>query len=197
MVEGEFASMRLIHQLVPSFAPKPLSWGTCVDHPDRHFILFSFHDLKEGLLPPPPDRVAFAAAQLHQLSLALTIPRLGKFGFHIATYNGTLKQDNTWTDTWEDFYTRGMVRMLELEEEAGGPCQELRDISKPFLERVIPRLLRPLETGGRSIQPVLVHGDLWIGNVSTRVSTGEPMMFDASAFWGHNECPFSFLFFFS
>ncbi|KAK4124279.1 hypothetical protein N657DRAFT_680294 [Parathielavia appendiculata] len=40
---------------------------------------------------------------------------------------------------------------------------------------------------GRSIQPILIHGNLWIGNAPTRKDTGEPMMFDASAFWGHNE----------
>lgn len=193
--------MRLIHQIVPSFVPKPIAWGTTSADPDRHFILFTFHDLQpEGSLPPP-DRVAFAAAQLHQLShLHLhsdnAAPRLGKFGFHITTYNGTLKQDNTWTDTWEEFYTRGMVRMLQLEEEShnsgpsggSGACQELRQVAKPFLEKVIPRLLRPLETNGRSIQPVLLHGDLWIGNVAARKDTGEVIMFDASAFWGHNEC---------
>jgi fructosamine-3-kinase len=35
-----------------------------------------------------------------------------------------------------------------------------------LLKKVIPRLLDPLETDGRSIKPVLLHGDLWLGNVS-------------------------------
>lgn len=83
---------------------------------------------------------------------------INQFGFHITTFNGKLAQDNTWTDTWEEFYVRGMRRML-----------------------------RPLETGGRRIEPVL-HGDLWTGNVATQDATGEPLMFDSSAFWGHHEC---------
>jgi fructosamine-3-kinase len=188
MIQGEYESMLLIHQTVPAFAPQPLAWGTCTN-PDQHFLLFSFHELQKGL--PSIDRLTHAVAQLHMLS-AGAAPFLKderkKFGFHITTYNGTLAQDNTWTETWAEFYARGMRRMLQLERDARGPSEELDEISGPFLEKVIPRLLRPLETDGRSIQPVLIHGDLWIGNVSTREDTGEPMMFDASAFWGHNEC---------
>jgi protein-ribulosamine 3-kinase len=183
MVHGEHESMLLIHKIIPSFSAKPLAWGACRD-PDRHFILFTFHDLEQGL--PSIPRLTFAVAQLHQLSRS--VPRHGKFGFHITTYNGILAQDNTWTDTWEEFYIRGVRRMLALEEEVRGHSQELQDLSKLFLEKVVPRLLRPMETGGRTVEPVLIHGDLWIGNVSTQRDTGDPLVFDASAFWGHNEC---------
>ncbi|KAK4242393.1 Fructosamine kinase-domain-containing protein [Achaetomium macrosporum] len=187
MIEGEYESMLLIYKTVPAFAPQPLAWGTCTDT-DRHFLLFSFYELQKGL--PSIDRLTHAVAQLHTVS-AKAAPYLEdkrkRFGFHITTYNGTLAQDNTWTETWEEFYSRGMKRILQLEKEARGLSEELEAISGPFLETVIPRLLRPLETDGRSIEPVLIHGDLWIGNLSTRKDTGEPIMFDASAFWGHNE----------
>jgi fructosamine-3-kinase len=188
MIQGEYESMVLIHKTVPAFAPQPLAWGTCTD-PGLHFLLFPFHEFQKGL--PPIDRLTYAVAQLHTLSVRAAPfweDKRKKFGFHITTYNGTLAQDNTWTETWAEFYARGMRRMLQLERDARGPNEELDEISGPFLDKVIPRLLRPLETGGRSIQPVLIHGDLWIGNVSTREDTGEPMIFDASAFWGHNEC---------
>ncbi|KAM7224378.1 Fructosamine kinase domain containing protein [Rhypophila decipiens] len=165
MIQGEYESMLLIYKTVPDFTPQPL-----------------------GL--PSTDRLAYAVTQLH-ITSAKAAPCLEdkrkRFGFHITTYNGVLAQDNTWTETWDEFYSRGMKRMLQLEEEARGPSEELETISRPFLEKVIPRLLRPLEVEGRSIEPVLIHGDLWIGNVSTRKDTREPMMFDASAFWGHNE----------
>ena len=81
--------------------------------------------------------------------------------------------------------------MLALEEEARGPSDELKQLSEPLLTKVIPRLLRPMESNGRRIEPVLIHGDLWFGNVSVRRDTQQPMMFDASAFWGHNECRIS------
>ncbi|EEU35809.1 uncharacterized protein NECHADRAFT_77174 [Fusarium vanettenii 77-13-4] len=165
-----------------------------------YFILFTFHRLSESnpSIPRSSDSVNPSRAGLPSIShFPEAVARLhtrsidknptGKFGFHKPTYNGTLEQKNTWTDTWEEFYAEEMRHVLKLEEEARGPSEELQQLSGPFLDKVIPRLLRPLETGGRSITPVLLHGDLWLGNVSTREGSDDPLMFDASAFWGHNE----------
>ena len=63
----------------------------------------------------------------------------------------------------------------------------------------MPRLLRPLENKkyGRSVKPVLLHGDLWIGNASWEEKgikeEGNCVLFDSSAFYGHNECQCFFL----
>jgi protein-ribulosamine 3-kinase len=81
-----------------------------------------------------------------------------------------------------------MKRMLELEEIAQGPSEELDQLLVPLYEKVIPRLLRPLEIGGRQVQPCLVHGDLWYGNALMDLATDKPITFDACAFWAHNEC---------
>ncbi|KAK2600094.1 hypothetical protein QQS21_005180 [Conoideocrella luteorostrata] len=192
MFEGEYESLKLINKIIPKFSPEPLAWGKCkglAEKPDEYFIMFTFHPLLKG--NPPVPRFAEAVAQLHTLSMReyATANPDGKFGFHITTYNGTLAQDNTWTRTWEEFFIRGMRRMLALEEISGGPNEQLQELSKPFFDKVIPRLLRPLETAGRSIKPVLLHGDLWLGNVSVKEGSEDqdPLMFDASAFWGHNE----------
>lgn len=77
-----------------------------------------------------------------------------------------------------------MKHMLELEEAAHGldKTGKMQELKGLLLEKVIPRLLRPMETEGRSITPTLVHGDFWHGNTSTDVDTGAPLMFDASAF---------------
>lgn len=78
--------------------------------------------------------------------------------------------------------------MLDLGAEVQGPSEELRRLEKPLFEKIIPRLLRPLETGGRKIRPCLVRGDLWYGKASPDAASGNPLMLDASAFWGHDEC---------
>ncbi len=57
-----------------------------------------------------------------------------------------------------------------------------------ILDKVIPRLLRPLETEGRNIQPRIVHGDMWDGNTSVDATTDKPVIFDASGMYAHNEC---------
>ncbi|RKL12124.1 hypothetical protein BFJ70_g16313 [Fusarium oxysporum] len=188
MFKGEFESMSLIHQFIPDFSPKPLAWGKC-EESDRFFNLFDFHVLRPG--NPPIPQFTNAVAQLHNLSVKAN--PTGRFGFHVPTYNGTLEQDNDWTDSWEEFYARGMRHMLKLDEAARGPSDELKDLKGPFFDKVIPRLLRPLETNGRKVTPVLIHGDLWLGNVSVKEGTDDPLMFDASAFWGHNEYELSYM----
>lgn len=82
----------------------------------------------------------------------------------------------------------GLKHMFTLNFKAGGPCQELEDLLPSMFEMVIPRLLRPLESGGNSIVPSLVHGDLWCGNAAVTVAEDAPLIFDPSCFWAHNEC---------
>ena len=77
--------------------------------------------------------------------------------------------------------------MLDLERNVQGPSKELEELTAQLYEEVIPRLLRPL-TVLNSIKPVLIHGDLWYGNCCTDNATGKPIVFDACAFWAHNEC---------
>jgi len=35
---------------------------------------------------------------------------------------------------------------------------------------------------------IAISGDMWYGNAATDIATEEPIVFDSSAFYGHNEC---------
>lgn len=133
-----------------------------------------------------PEIESFTAsvARLHRDSLPQSP---GRFGFPVTTYMGPLPQDNTWCDTWEEYFKRGMTRMLNLESNVQGPSEELEKLTEQLYQKVIPRLLRPL-TVLKSVKPVLIHGDLWYGNCCTDNATGKPIVFDACVFWAHNEC---------
>ncbi|KAH0536795.1 hypothetical protein FGG08_006363 [Glutinoglossum americanum] len=181
MMSGEFASMSALHDTMPDLAPKPIAWGTYASNPNVHFFLCSFHDMTDEV----PDIEVFPAkiAELHMKGVSPN----GKFGFPVINYQGRLPQDTTWCDTWEECFSRSLKRMLELEEESQGYNEEMRFLSNAIMTKVIPRLLRPLETEGRQILPRLVHGDLWDGNTSTDVATDNPVIFDAAAFYAHNE----------
>jgi protein-ribulosamine 3-kinase len=184
MMNGEFESMSALYATSPDFLPKPHAWGSYKSIPDTHFFLCDFHDMVEEL--PDITRFTKLVAELHLRSVSLS-PN-GKYGFHVTTYMGPLPQDNTWTDTWEEFFIRGIKRMLMLERAAQGPSPELDELVPKLYEKVIPRLLRPLEIGSNPIKPALIHGDLWYGNCCTDSSTDRPIVFDACSFWAHNEC---------
>ena len=60
-------------------------------------------------------------------------------------------------------------------------------VCKLTLEKVVPRLLLPLQSEGRILKPCLVHGDCWDGNTAMDIRTGEAFVFDVCSFYGHNE----------
>jgi len=179
---GEFTSMNTIYSVLPDFAPRPIGWGTYASDPECHFYLATFHEMTEEL----PDINAFAwkVAELHMKSESPN----GKFGFPVTTFSGNAPQDNSWTDSWEAFFTQAVIRMLSLEEESQGSSDEMKKLGEALVKMVIPRLLRPMEINGRKLKPCLVHGDLWYGNACTDLKTNSPIIFDACSFYGHHEC---------
>ncbi|KAM7192874.1 Fructosamine kinase domain containing protein [Naviculisporaceae sp. PSN 640] len=183
-LKGEFEGTSAIYAAVPGFSPRPLAWGTLSSQPDSHFYVCDFYEFVDGALPEPTS-FCKNLARLHQ---APQKSPNQKFGFHCTTYNGDLPQDNTWFDKWEDFFANSLRHVLKVREERAGPNDELDSLLPTLFEKVIPRLLRPLETGGRTLTPSLVHGDLWCGNAAVIEETDESIVYDPAAFWGHNEC---------
>ncbi|KAI9172631.1 putative oryzin precursor [Paramyrothecium foliicola] len=180
-LKGEFTSTSAIHSVVPSFCPKPIAWGTFASDSDTHFYVCKFHDFFEGL--PDPESFCKSLAQLHSAESSN-----GKFGFGCVTYNGNLPQNNTWSDSWEEFFSNSLRQVLKVREERAGPHAKLDRLIPLLFEMVIPRLLRPLESGDQAIKPSLVHGDLWCGNVGiVDNNSGEGIVYDPASFWAHHE----------
>ena len=179
-LKGEFEGTAAIYSVAPDFVPKPLAWGTYESMPDTHFYICKFHDLESQL--PDPEEFCSKLAALHRN------PSSDKYGFHVTTYNGDIPQKNDWQNSWEAFFSEGLKHIFELNFQRGGPCKEFDELMPNLFEKVIPRLLRPLETAGNSIKPSLVHGDLWCGNAAVDMEADKPIVFDPSSFWAHNEC---------
>lgn len=182
MTRGEFHSISAIHITNPDFVPKPIACGTYSTVPDTHFFLCEFRDMIDDM--PDPEGFGALLSKLHQKSVSPT----GKFGFHITTYAGNLPQFVGWEDSWETFFAKSMRHALDLEIQRKGPSEELGVLSEALFQRVIPRLLRPLESEGRVVKPSLIHGDLWYANAGIDIDSDQPLVFDACCFFAHNEC---------
>lgn len=148
-----------------------------------HFFLCEFVHMRDEI--PGVRALGECIATLHSRSWARS-PN-GMFGFHVTTYNGLFPQHTAWSSSWEAFFIETLRSAFALEKKVHAPSLELTELTKPLLEKVCPRLLRPLETEGRVILPTLVHGDLWDNNTGVLTRTGAPCVFDASALWAHNE----------
>ncbi|XXH04482.1 hypothetical protein Hte_010898 [Hypoxylon texense] len=182
MVESEFECVRELHKLAGSFLPQPFATGTYSSMPNIHFLLCQFLYIKKDDEPPPPSELATTVAKIHQWG-----PLSSKFGSNFATFHGNVRVAHPFCETWEEYFTTTTRTLFDRERSVQGPSKEIERMIEPFFKKVIPRLLRPLETGGRSITPCLIHGDLWHGNVGTDKYTDKPLMFDAACFFAHNE----------
>ena len=75
----------------------------------------------------------------------MTLSPNGRYGFHVTTCNGWVPQDNTWCDSWTEFFIRGLKRMFQLDEKAHGLWSEIEPLLPLLYETVVPRLLDPFE----------------------------------------------------
>ncbi|KAL8978278.1 MAG: hypothetical protein Q9205_006101 [Flavoplaca limonia] len=177
-----------------------MSDGVGLPAPKAMFKHFSVEDVDEAVVSTIfmfvlfidmalriPDLAKFCAvlAEMHQNSIGHS-PE-GKYGFHVPTFQGNMEQNNGWTNKWEEYYVRGLRDFIKQEQAVQGRSEELDELLVPFFEKVVPRLLRPLEWGETKIKPCLLHVDIWYGNIAERTGTDEPIMFDPAAFWAHNE----------
>jgi fructosamine-3-kinase len=182
MMQGEYESLKAMHAVSPSLVPEPYGWGQYDDDPETYFLLAEFRDVGEQ--PPHPVNFTRRLAEMHIKSVSPT----GKFGFHITTCHSKLPQiTDCWEDSWAVLYRKQLAHMIKLDEEKHGPWPEFKIVCQLVLDKVIPRLLEPLQSGGRSIKPCLVHGNLWDENCAADMVTGEPFIFDAGSFYAHNE----------
>ena len=183
MMGGIYESEKALYDYSPDHIPKPMGWGVYAADPNKWFYIAEFHDMIDEV----PEAKPFVSiiSQIHKASMGKS--PTGKFGFHVTTHIAILPNDNTWQSSWEVWFAQAMRKMIELEEMAHGKDDKLESLKKDLFDKVIPRLLRPLETGGRSIQPCLVHSDIWPGNIMTDVDTDKIIIFDSCTFWGHNE----------
>ena len=182
MMEGEFNAMSELHKTMPTFIPKPHSWGKYhVGSPDSYFFLSQFIDMSDRV--PDPNQLCSKLATLHRNSVSPT----GKFGFHITTCQGHSPQAVAWESTWTGFFTKLLRHVADLDFKTNGHWDDLDKLEKRIFAEVIPRLIGNLEKDGRIVKPCLIHADLWEGNTGTSYETGDIYLFDSAAFYAHNE----------
>ena len=90
-----------------------------------------------------------------------------------------------WTDSWCELFSSHLSRILS-HAKTGFAWPEFNQLGGLVVSKVVPALLLPLQTDGRSIKPCLVHGDCWDRNTATG-EDGRAFFFDVASFYAHNE----------
>jgi protein-ribulosamine 3-kinase len=184
-LEGEFVGMSKLHQSAPQLVPKVLGWGKVkAAVPEKYFLLAEFKEFMPNLLPDPvklSERVA--ALHMHPNSVSPT----AMFGFPVQTFDGARVQAVSWDPSWTSFFSKLLAEAYRQDAGSNGIWPELETVYQKVQSHLIPRLIGALEREGRSVKPVLIHGDMWDGNIGVEKGTGDPWIFDCAAYYGHNE----------
>ncbi|KAI9725252.1 MAG: hypothetical protein M1828_003433 [Chrysothrix sp. TS-e1954] len=183
MIQGQYESDKAIHEVSPLFCPRPYAWGQYKTAGTQYYFLLSeFRTI--GQQPPEPIRFTQRLAECHKKSKSPN----GLFGFHTVTCHGKATQStDSWDASWTGIYSKLLEHALKSDQGTHEPWPEYDFCARLVVEKCIPMLLDPLQSGRRVIKPCLVHGNIWDENTATDMATGEPFVFDGSSLYAHNE----------
>uniref|UniRef100_A0A7N0V0N1 Protein-ribulosamine 3-kinase, chloroplastic n=1 Tax=Kalanchoe fedtschenkoi TaxID=63787 RepID=A0A7N0V0N1_KALFE len=174
MFEGEALGLKLMYETGTIRVPKPFKVGPLPT--GGSYIIMEF--IEFGSSRGDQSVLGRKLAEMH---------KAGKtdkgFGFDVDNTIGSTPQINTWTSDWMEFFGEhrlGYQLKLARDQYGDSPIFEKG-------QRLIKNLAPLFE--GVVVEPCLLHGDLWSGNISCN-KNGEPVILDPACYYGHNEAEF-------
>ncbi|EOA24392.1 hypothetical protein CARUB_v10017641mg [Capsella rubella] len=174
MFEGEALGLEAMYETSTIRVPKPHKVGALPT--GGSYIIMEFID--------------FGGSRGYQAELGRKLAEMHKagisskgFGFEVDNTIGSTPQINTWSSNWIEFYgEKRLGYQLELARDQYGDSaiyqkgQTLIQNMASLFENV-------------AIEPCLLHGDLWSGNIAYD-KNNEPVILDPACYYGHNEAEF-------
>lgn len=174
MFEGEALGLSAMYETRSIRVPRPFKFGVLPT--GGSYIIMEY--IEFGSSRGDQSLLGKKLAEMHKAA------KSGKgFGFHVDNTIGSTPQSNTWTSDWIQFYAEHRLGyQLKLARERFGDStiyekgQRLVNNIGSLFENVV-------------IEPCLLHGDLWSGNICSDKS-GQPVILDPACYYGHNEAEF-------
>ncbi|WP_461239571.1 fructosamine kinase family protein [Paucilactobacillus sp. N302-9] len=163
--DHEAAGLKLIGQVVTT--PKPIAQGNI--NGDAYLML-NWIETGTG----SQADLGQAVAQMHHQSAQ-------QFGFDSVHESGAIKKDNTWQSSWADFYAQQRLDLLVVAAKQNHVWNNWRQQHFESMRQQFVAYYKK-----HSVQPSLLHGDLWSGNYMF-ASDGRPVLIDPDVFYGDRE----------
>ncbi|CAG7903066.1 unnamed protein product [Brassica rapa] len=180
MFEGEALGLEAMYETKTIRVPKPHKANSCVK--------------QVGALPTGGSYIIMEFIEFgsrgSQAELGRKLAEMHKagksskgFGFEVDNTIGSTPQINTWSTDWIEFYG---------EKRLGYQLKLLRDqYGDTAIYQKGYTLIQNMASLFENvvIEPCLLHGDLWSGNIAYDKNS-EPVILDPACYYGHNEAEF-------
>jgi fructosamine-3-kinase len=174
LFEGEKKGLELLIEKSRFLVPKPIDRGV---FENKSYLLLEYITLEGS---GNWSLFGKSLAKMHRESQQ-------HFGLDHDNYIGSLVQENSFRDTWADFYAE--LRLYPLMK---------RIIEKGLLSLSdgvhLDGLVKELASIYPDEKPALLHGDLWSGNAAFSASL--PCIYDPAVYYGHREMDIAMTFLF-
>jgi len=168
MFEKEAAALGVLAEKSPFTIPAPIATGQLGN---QSYLVLEYLEARTKSATFWRDFGSWLA-EMHRA-------KQNYFGFSTWNYMGKLRQENTETENWSQFFAAQRIEpQVRLARDNGY-------FNRNFSVQ-IDRLLSRLENLVPQEAPALVHGDLWSGNYLVGPQ-GEPALIDPALHYGHRE----------
>lgn len=149
MLAGEGYCLNVINKSMPDFCPRAAANGQLSS--GGAYLATTFLDLKKPRSSKNlQTELGTLLARMHQVPS----PN-GMFGFNVPTYCGPTYQDNSWTDTWSEFWKEKRLKPMLTNIKKDHPREkQLLELGFEVAEGC-DKLFKGIE-----VKPSLLHGDL-------------------------------------
>ncbi len=168
MFKAEAKGLTLLAQSKSMYIPEVIGTGEAGSH---QFLVLEFINASYRTQHYWRD-FGVQLAALHQTTATF-------FGLEYDNYIGSLPQQNTFHNSWIDFFIHNRLEaQLRLAERSA--------LADRLLLRNFETLYKKLPDLLITEKPALLHGDLWSGNVMVN-QQGAPGLIDPAIYFGHRE----------
>lgn len=166
LFEAEAFNINAIAQSQQIHSTEVITTGTTLD---KSYLVLKYCNFTQ----PTPENWATLGKELARMHLLTTH---GKFGWPHDNYIGSNNQPNRWQSNWRTFFAEQRIAwQLQLLAEKSIVFGDIDYISSICHDLLCHH----------KVEPCLVHGDLWRGNVGFINKT--PIIFDPACYYGDRE----------
>lgn len=136
MFAGEHASLKALHDAVPTICPQSYGHGLLADDSGKSFLVTDFLEITSGRRGKAAgDSLARKLAKLHTTPAPVP-PGYDKpmFGFPAPTCCGDTEQPNNYNASWADFYAENRLRFIEIISKVKRQRRRTYDTRRSFVQ---------------------------------------------------------------